>query len=134
VTSPFRRSGFCRFGRAIAEAAVAAGDVVVGATRRPEGLDDLVAAHPDQVEALRLDVADVADVTAAEPALGDVIARHGRIDVLVNTRAEPTAAPSRRPPTRSCATCSTCTCSDRRPWRVRCCRTCASGARGRSCR
>jgi NAD(P)-dependent dehydrogenase (short-subunit alcohol dehydrogenase family) len=68
-------------GRAIAEAAVAAGDVVVGAARRPEGLDDLVAAHPDQVEALRL---DVSDVTAAEPAVRDVIARHGRIDVLVN--------------------------------------------------
>ncbi|MHC3473457.1 oxidoreductase [Streptomyces sp. 7R007] len=68
-------------GRAIAEAAVAAGDVVVGAARRPEALDDLVAAHPDQVEALRL---DVADVRAAEPAVRDVIARHGRIDVLVN--------------------------------------------------
>lgn len=69
------------FGRAITEAAVAAGDVVVGAARRPEGLDDLVAAHPDQVEALRLDVADTA---AAEPAVRDVLARHGRIDVLVN--------------------------------------------------
>ncbi|MGI5457716.1 SDR family NAD(P)-dependent oxidoreductase [Streptomyces sp. CA-249302] len=68
-------------GRAIAEAAVADGDVVVGAARRPEGLDDLVAAHPDQVEALRL---DVADVSAAEPAVRDVVARHGRIDVLVN--------------------------------------------------
>ncbi|MEU1268115.1 oxidoreductase [Streptomyces sp. NPDC005799] len=68
-------------GRALAEAAVADGDVVVGAARRPEGLDDLVAAHPDQVEALRL---DVADVSAAEPAVRDVIARHGRIDVLVN--------------------------------------------------
>ncbi|TVZ86672.1 short subunit dehydrogenase [Streptomyces sp. BK340] len=44
------------FGRAITQAAVAAGDVVVGAARRPGALDDLVAAHPDQVEALRLDV------------------------------------------------------------------------------
>ncbi|MCT9078991.1 oxidoreductase [Streptomyces fulvoviolaceus] len=69
------------FGRAITEAAVAAGDVVVGAARRPEGLDDLVAARPDQVEALRL---DVADTSAAEPAVRDVLARHGRIDVLVN--------------------------------------------------
>ncbi|WP_328438718.1 oxidoreductase [Streptomyces sp. NBC_00444] len=69
------------FGRAIAEAAVAAGDVVVGAARRPEGLADLVAAHPDQVEALRLDVADTG---AAEAAVQDVLARHGRIDVLVN--------------------------------------------------
>ncbi|MET9258304.1 oxidoreductase [Streptomyces sp. NPDC003717] len=69
------------FGRAIAEAALADGDVVVGAVRRPEVLDDLVAAHPDQVEALRLDVADTA---AAEAAVRDVVARHGRIDVLVN--------------------------------------------------
>ncbi|MFF7792337.1 oxidoreductase [Streptomyces sp. NPDC007991] len=69
------------FGRAIAEAALAAGDVVVGAVRRPEALDDLVAAHPDRVEALRLDVADTG---AAEAAVRDVVARHGRIDVLVN--------------------------------------------------
>ncbi|MER7402210.1 oxidoreductase [Streptomyces sp. NPDC000070] len=69
------------FGRAIAEAALAEGDVVVGAARRPEALDDLVAAHPDQVEALRLDVADTG---AAEAAVRDVVARHGRIDVLVN--------------------------------------------------
>nr|WP_107903232.1 oxidoreductase [Streptomyces chartreusis] len=69
------------FGRAVADAALAEGDVVVGAVRRPEGLDDLVAAHPDQVEALRLDVGDTG---AAEAAVRDVIARHGRIDVLVN--------------------------------------------------
>ncbi|GCB46210.1 oxidoreductase [Streptomyces sp. NL15-2K] len=69
------------FGRAIAEAALADGDVVVGVARRPEALDDLVAAHPDQVEALRLDVADTG---AAEAAVRDVVARHGRIDVLVN--------------------------------------------------
>ncbi|MEU9051101.1 MULTISPECIES: oxidoreductase [unclassified Streptomyces] len=69
------------FGRAIAEAALAGGDVVVGAARRPEALDDLVAAHPDQVEALRLDVMETG---AAQAAVQDVIARHGRIDVLVN--------------------------------------------------
>ncbi|MFF7451908.1 MULTISPECIES: oxidoreductase [unclassified Streptomyces] len=69
------------FGREIAKAALADGDIVVGAARRPEALDDLVAAHPDQVEALRLDVADTA---AAEAAVRDVVARHGRIDVLVN--------------------------------------------------
>lgn len=69
------------FGRALTEAAVAAGDVVVGAVRRPEALADLVAAHSDQVEALALDVADTA---AAEAAVRDVLARHGRIDVLVN--------------------------------------------------
>jgi len=69
------------FGRAVADAALAEGDVVVGAVRHPEGLDDLVAAHPDQVEALRLDVGDTG---AAKAAVRDVIARHGRIDVLVN--------------------------------------------------
>lgn len=69
------------FGRAIVEAALAAGDVVVGAARRTEGLDDLVAAWPDQLEALRLDVTDTG---AAEAAVRDVVARHGRIDVLVN--------------------------------------------------
>ncbi|MFE7486326.1 oxidoreductase [Kitasatospora sp. NPDC057965] len=69
------------FGRAITRAAVAAGDVVVGAARHPEALDDLVAAHPDQVAALRLDVTDTA---AIEEAVRGVVARYGRIDVLVN--------------------------------------------------
>ncbi|WP_405658842.1 oxidoreductase [Streptomyces sp. NBC_00079] len=69
------------FGRAITEAALAAGDVVVGAARRVEALDELVAAHADQLEALPLDVTDTA---AAEEAVQDVVARYGRIDVLVN--------------------------------------------------
>ncbi|MFD5591663.1 oxidoreductase [Streptomyces griseorubiginosus] len=69
------------FGRALAEAALADGDVVVGAARRPGALDDLVAARPDQMEALGLDVTDTA---AAEAAVRGVVARHGRIDVLVN--------------------------------------------------
>jgi NAD(P)-dependent dehydrogenase (short-subunit alcohol dehydrogenase family) len=69
------------FGRAITEAAVAAGDVVVAAARRVTTLNDLVAAHPDQVEALSLDVTDIA---AVEAAVRDIIDRHGRIDVLVN--------------------------------------------------
>ncbi|MER5642548.1 oxidoreductase [Kitasatospora sp. NPDC002227] len=69
------------FGRAITEAAVAAGDLVVGAARRPEALADLVAAHPGQVEAVALDVTDTA---AAEQAVREVVARHGRLDVLVN--------------------------------------------------
>ncbi|MGF1431620.1 oxidoreductase [Kitasatospora sp. LaBMicrA B282] len=69
------------FGRAFTEAAVAAGDTVVAAARRPESIADLVAAHPDQVEAVRLDVTDVA---AGRAVVDDVVARHGRIDVLVN--------------------------------------------------
>ncbi len=69
------------FGRAIAEAAVAAGDVVVAAARRTAALDDLVAAHPDRVEAVALDVTDQA---AAAAVVADVQARYGRVDVLVN--------------------------------------------------
>ncbi|MFC4911973.1 oxidoreductase [Actinomadura gamaensis] len=69
------------FGRAIAEAALAAGDVVVAAARRPEALDDLVAAHPDRVRAIGLDVTDQAAITAA---VAEAVLWHGRVDVLVN--------------------------------------------------
>ncbi|MET9496948.1 SDR family NAD(P)-dependent oxidoreductase [Streptomyces sp. NPDC006552] len=48
------------FGRAITEAAVAAGDIAVAAARRAAPLDDPVAAHPYQVEALPLVVTDIA--------------------------------------------------------------------------
>ncbi|MFB7667776.1 oxidoreductase [Kitasatospora sp. NPDC056138] len=68
-------------GRAITEDAVAAGDVVIAAARRPHALDDLAAAHPDQVEPVAL---DVTDHQAIERVVADVVARHGRIDVLVN--------------------------------------------------
>jgi NAD(P)-dependent dehydrogenase (short-subunit alcohol dehydrogenase family) len=69
------------FGRAITQAAVSAGDTVLAAGRHAASLDDLVAAHPGQVEAIQLDVTDAA---AIEAAVADVLARHGRIDVLVN--------------------------------------------------
>jgi NAD(P)-dependent dehydrogenase (short-subunit alcohol dehydrogenase family) len=69
------------FGRAFAEAAIAEGDVVVAAARRPDTLAELVAAHPDQVRAVQLDVTDQA---AARAVVDDVVARHGKIDVLVN--------------------------------------------------
>jgi NAD(P)-dependent dehydrogenase (short-subunit alcohol dehydrogenase family) len=69
------------FGRAITEAAVAAGDTVVATARTISALDDLTAAHPGQVEALSLDVTRPAAVAAV---ITDVAGRHGRIDVLVN--------------------------------------------------
>jgi len=66
------------FGRALAEAA---GDIVVGAVRSPDRLDDLVAAHPSQVSAVRL---DVTDTHRCAVVVEEVVARFGRIDVLVN--------------------------------------------------
>ncbi|GEM32342.1 short-chain dehydrogenase/reductase [Nocardia neocaledoniensis NBRC 108232] len=69
------------FGRALAEAAIAAGDTVVAVARRTAALDDLVTAHPDQLETVALDVTDTARIDAV---VADVVARHGRIDVLVN--------------------------------------------------
>ncbi|GAA1278406.1 oxidoreductase [Pseudonocardia aurantiaca] len=69
------------FGRAIAEAALAAGDTVVAAARRPEVLDDLVAAHPGRVVATQL---DVTDAVRAAAVVAEVILWYGRIDVLVN--------------------------------------------------
>ncbi len=69
------------FGHAITVAAATAGDVVVAAGRHPEQLDDVVSAHPGRIEAVRLDVTDIA---AVERTIADVEASYGRIDVLVN--------------------------------------------------
>lgn len=69
------------FGRALTEAAVAAGEIVVATARRPETLRAYVDAHPSQVEALPLDVTDSNGIPRL---VADVEARYGRIDVLVN--------------------------------------------------
>ena len=65
------------FGRAIAEAAVAAGDAVVAAAaRRPDAVADLVESAPDRVTALQLDVTDHDRIVAA---VGEVLDRYGRV-------------------------------------------------------
>ncbi|MET9612893.1 oxidoreductase [Kitasatospora indigofera] len=69
------------FGLALAEAALAAGDTVVAAVRRPEALKDLAAEHPDRVVPVALDVTDQARITAV---VAEVLLWYGRIDVLVN--------------------------------------------------
>jgi NAD(P)-dependent dehydrogenase (short-subunit alcohol dehydrogenase family) len=69
------------FGRAIAEAALAAGDTVVATARHPEALADLVAAYPDRAVASALDVTDPARIAAV---VAEVVLWYGRIDVLVN--------------------------------------------------
>lgn len=69
------------FGRALATAALAAGDRVAATARRPEALDDLIGTAPERVLAIRLDVTDRAQVDAAVAAATE---RFGGIDVLVN--------------------------------------------------
>jgi NAD(P)-dependent dehydrogenase (short-subunit alcohol dehydrogenase family) len=68
-------------GRAIAEAVLDAGHQLVATARNPESLDDLLAAHPDRVLPLALDVTDPA---AAEAAIAAGRERFGRLDVVVN--------------------------------------------------
>jgi len=69
------------FGRAFAEHALARGYNVVATARQVSALDDLVAAAPERVLALPLDVTRPEDVEAAVSA---AVSRFGRIDVLVN--------------------------------------------------
>ncbi|MEU3564701.1 oxidoreductase [Kitasatospora sp. NPDC006786] len=69
------------FGRALTEAALAAGDTVVAAARRPETLAEPAAAHPDRLFPVRLDVTDQERIAAV---VAETVQRHGRIDVLVN--------------------------------------------------
>ena len=78
------------FGRALAIAALEAGEQVVATARRPEQLADLVEQYGDRLAPVALDVTDAAQVaTAFESA----IARFGRLDVVVNNAGYANLAP-----------------------------------------
>ncbi|RXT48205.1 short-chain dehydrogenase/reductase [Bosea sp. Tri-44] len=68
-------------GRAIAEAALSAGDNVVATARDPGRLADLEARYPDTLLSFTLDVTDMA---AANAAVAFTLDTFGRLDVLVN--------------------------------------------------
>ncbi|PWR04935.1 short-chain dehydrogenase [Micromonospora acroterricola] len=68
-------------GRAFTEAALAAGDQVVGAARDVSPLDDLAARHPGRLLALRL---DVTDRSAVFEVVGQAVEHFGRLDIVVN--------------------------------------------------
>jgi NAD(P)-dependent dehydrogenase (short-subunit alcohol dehydrogenase family) len=69
------------FGRALAQAVLAAGHRLVATARKPEQLADLVRDYGDRVRAVALDVTDAA---AASTAIGATVNEFGRLDVLVN--------------------------------------------------
>lgn len=60
---------------------------------------------PTGLEAIGLDMTDGGRI--------DVVARYGRVDVLVNNAGRTQVGGSRRPPTGNCATCLNCTCTAR---------------------
>jgi NAD(P)-dependent dehydrogenase (short-subunit alcohol dehydrogenase family) len=65
------------FGRAIAEAVAARGDIVYGTTRR-------VVLPPTECERVRMLTMDVDDPASVDAAVGRMITEAGRIDVLIN--------------------------------------------------
>ena len=77
-------------GRALVQAALDAGDLVVATARRPEHLADLTERYGDRVLPLALDVTDAEAVQAAVDAGAE---RFGRLDVVVNNAGYANIAP-----------------------------------------
>ncbi len=69
------------FGKALAEAVIANGDIAVITARRLDRLQAIAHGHADRVLPLAMDVTDAA---ARDQAVADSVARFGRIDVLAN--------------------------------------------------
>lgn len=69
------------FGRALANEALERGHQVALAVRTPEGVADLVAAHPGKALAIRFDLTKPTD---AERAVQETMEQFGRIDALIN--------------------------------------------------
>jgi NAD(P)-dependent dehydrogenase (short-subunit alcohol dehydrogenase family) len=78
------------FGRALADAALRAGDTVVATARNPDQLDALVELYGDRVLPVALDVTDGA---AAAHAVASGVERFGRLDVVVNNAGYANVAP-----------------------------------------
>jgi NAD(P)-dependent dehydrogenase (short-subunit alcohol dehydrogenase family) len=77
-------------GAAVARQLVAAGAHVTVLGRRPDVLDAMMAAHPDQLHAVVADVADAAQVTAAFAIARQ---RFGPIQILINNAGQAASAP-----------------------------------------
>ena len=69
------------FGRALTEAVLEQGEIVVATARQPDKLNDLVLKYGNRILAVPLDVTQSLDI---QTAVSQAIATFGRIDVLVN--------------------------------------------------
>ncbi|MDT5186439.1 MAG: hypothetical protein QOI29_4597 [Mycobacterium sp.] len=69
------------FGRALAEAALAAGDQVVAAVRNPDSVADLRATYSDRIISVQF---DARDTTNAASLVEVTVEHYGRLDVVVN--------------------------------------------------
>jgi NAD(P)-dependent dehydrogenase (short-subunit alcohol dehydrogenase family) len=78
------------FGRALARAALEAGDFVAATARRPEQLADLSAEYGGSIHPIALDVTDPA---AAATAIAEARGRFGRLDVIVNNAGYANVSP-----------------------------------------
>lgn len=77
-------------GRALAEAALDAGDFVAATARQPAQLDDLVADFGERVHTIAL---DVTDFRAASAAIEEARRHFGRLDVIVNNAGYANVSP-----------------------------------------
>src|SRR5271154_605347 len=78
------------FGRALARAALQAGDLVAATARQPEQLADLSSEYGDSIYPIALDVTDPA---AAASAIAEARSRFGRLDVIVNNAGYANVSP-----------------------------------------
>jgi NAD(P)-dependent dehydrogenase (short-subunit alcohol dehydrogenase family) len=77
-------------GRALARAALDAGDRVAATARQPEQLDDLVAEYGKRIHAIAL---DVTDGEAVRSAVAEAHRHFGRLDVVVNNAGYANVSP-----------------------------------------